>query len=252
MKIDINEEKSETTDVYEMWTELRGSEASSTYEDIYPSIFLSHVNERNYQQLKNTLSQFESFDIIQNHLMGDKIHKDQFILITGLFVNYIASAISLRESTRNMQKNKRLFPNELNMEAEERLKKEIIPNTSIKLIEDIRNIITHQSLIIPVLSFVANKGTFQSGYSYNIKELLKNKRLTEKSREHLSKINHGNLYLRPLIDDYHHTTACYQSWIINVALKKHKSENPTYWLVRDKVSCEWGGDLEPSSPLSLS
>lgn len=79
-------------------------------------------------------------------------------MITGLFINYIASAISLRDSTRNIYNNKKLFPEKLKQLAESKLHKEIIANTNIKLVEDIRNIITHQSLIVPVLSFAVTEG----------------------------------------------------------------------------------------------
>ncbi|ELV2784741.1 TPA: hypothetical protein ACOEBL_001696 [Enterobacter cloacae] len=252
MKINLSEDDLNAIDIYEQWNGIRNSEANSIYEELYPSIFMTHVHERNYQLLTTTLSQFESVDVIQKYLTGEKINKDQFILITGFFINYIASAIALRDSTRNMQKNDKLFPTALKKQAESKLQNEITSASSIKLVEDIRNIITHQSLIVPALSFIANDEGFFSGYAYKTKDLLNNKRLTEKSREYLLKINHGYLFLRPLIDIYHHTTASYQHWLINVALKKHKNDHPIYWQARENVSFEWGGDLEPSLPLPPS
>ncbi|MDX7587738.1 hypothetical protein SJ753_14685 [Enterobacter kobei] len=252
MTINLNEDHLIAIETYEQWTELRNSEASTTYEVLYSSIFMSHVSERNYQQLTTTLRQFESIDIIQKHLTGEKIQKDEFILVTGLFTNYIASAIALRDSTRNICKDEKFFPKGLRGQAASKLQSEIILNSNVKVIEDIRNIITHQSLIVPVLSFVARDGKFESGYSYTIKQLLTYERLTKPTREHLLKITHGNLYLRPLIEQYHHATANYQNWLINEALKKHKNDNQSYWQVRNKVSAEWGGDLEPASPLPKS
>ncbi|MBT2099798.1 hypothetical protein ACT01T_17090 [Enterobacter asburiae] len=246
MKINLSEEDFRPLDIYEQWAELRRSEANSLYEDLYSSIFMSHVNEINYQKLTTTLHKYESFDIVYRHLIGEKVPKDQFIMITGLFINYIASAISLRDSTRNIYNNKKLFPEKLKQLAESKLHKEIIANTNIKLVEDIRNIITHQSLIVPVLSFAVTEGRTESGYSYMTKQLLNYKRLTATSREHLLQIKHGNLYLKPLIDDYHQTTASYQNWLICESLEKHKCEYPIYWTVRNQISSEWDGDLEPS------
>ncbi|HHA2229490.1 hypothetical protein ACLEX5_04805 [Enterobacter ludwigii] len=251
MKINLSDDTLKVRDIYEQWADLRNSEANSIYEELYSSIFMTHVHERNYLQLATQLRQFESIDVIQKCLMGERIQKDQFILVTGLFINYIASAIALRDSTRNMQKKGKLFPFELKNQAESKLQNEIISVSSIKLVEDIRNIITHQSLIVPVLSFISNAGEHSSGYSYKTKDLLNNKRLSEKSREYLLGISHGNLYLRPLIDIYHNSTASYQHWLINEALKKHKNDHPTYWQARNNVSFEWGGDLEPSFPLPL-
>lgn len=75
MKINLSEEDFRPLDIYEQWAELRRSEANSLYEDLYSSIFMSHVNEINYQKLTTTLHKYESFDIVYRHLIGEKSQK---------------------------------------------------------------------------------------------------------------------------------------------------------------------------------
>ncbi len=235
-------------DIYSMWGEQTRTEAHSSYEILYPSIFMSHIHERNFQTLRSTLQTYESIEFMQKNLEEKSVTRNDFLIVTGLFVNYMASAITLKESTRNITRKPELFTLELEQESKQRIESEIKPNAVIKLVEELRNIISHQSLIIPTLSFTFKKNSFKAGYAYQVKKLLPNTRLTSSSKEYIAQLNNEYLYLRPLIDIYHQTASSYQNWLLNAALNKHKEDNPLYWEVRSQISFEWDGDLTPITP----
>lgn len=244
MKIVLPDSAIREINTFESWSDLMKTDAHANYDTLYSAIFLSHICNNNFQELVNYLALFESIDTVQKHLFEKRISKTEFITATRLFINYIASAIALRDSTRNICKKTELFPLELAEIAQSRIGKDILPNKSIKLIEDIRNIITHQTLPIPVISFAYENNTLHVGYSYKIDGLLRYERLSNTSKLFLKESKEKYIFLKPLINEYHNVISRHQNWVITESLSRHKSMNSLYWEVRNQVSHEWGGDLE--------
>lgn len=244
MKINLSEDDVNESNAYDEWSILRKTKAHADYDLIYASLFLSHIVNANYLSLTTLLRQYESIEVVHQHLTGNRLPRKEFMEVTGLFINYIASALALRDSTRNITKNSSLFSKLLSIQESERVAQNIAANPKVKLPEDIRNIISHQSLLIPSLAFNINHNESCVGFAFSVKKLLDYERLSAPSKNHLIYLTTPYIYLKPLIDDYHHTVSNHQSWIIRESLNKHKIDYPQYWKIRNHISTDWSGDLE--------
>lgn len=232
-------------DIFVAWSEQTKTEAHSSYDDIYGNIFMRHVHESNFSNLLDTLKKFESVELIQESLKNRGLSKTDFLNVTGLFINYMSSAIALRDCSRVITKRKKLFDEELSKTSREMIAQVLVPHPQIKVIEDLRNIIMHQSVLIPFLSFQFKHEKLETGYAFDVRKLLAYDRLSVVTVDYLKSLNNNYLYLRPLVESYHEMAIFYQDWLINAVLNKHRTDNEIYWSVREKVSSEWGGDLEP-------
>lgn len=242
------EDKIMSMDIYEQWAEQRRTDAHMVYEDLYASIFMSHINQHNYKNLNDELNKYASLENAPEKVIERGISRQEFMYVTQLFANYISTAVALKDATRNITKIHSLFSAEEQAESSERLQRDIIANPVTKLVEELRNFIIHKSIIVPVMSFEYRNSSLTAGFAFKKDQLLSYKRFTAPSKEYLRKMDGAYLYLLPLLETYNNISSTYQAWILNTALARHKSSNHSYWKVRSQISEEWGGDLSPYIP----
>ncbi|WJV67484.1 hypothetical protein PCO86_03275 [Pectobacteriaceae bacterium CE70] len=230
---------------YDAWIKQKTTDAHYAYELLHAVIFSTHIHESNFTDLINELNKFKvqiskDLDVTKN-----SVSRSDFLIITKLLTNYISSAFSLRDSSRNLTKKECFFTKESKSEYSQKIERHIKSCKQIKFIEDLRNTLTHQSLLIPRVAFSFRDKAFNAGYCYRKSDLIGIERFSPQSKRYITEIGTDYIYLIPIINTYHMTTSTLQDWIINTAFTKHKKDNSKYWDIRNEIAAEWGGDLEP-------
>lgn len=228
---------------YEQWEIQRNTIAHKTHTKIADVNLMGHIHLGNFGKLQNELREFNNLSSVLEAMHDRSEFQKKHLNISGLFFNYISSALSLRDSTRNLLKIKNLDLKNIEIESSNIIKNNFINNPAIKLIEDLRNIITHQSMLSPSVSSYMhfNNNINMHGFAYNISTLIENDRLTKQTKDYLKK-QQKYLFLLPTIEEYQSTTLKYQHWILTAINNLHQKTFPEYWTARKTVMNEWGND----------
>lgn len=231
---------------YEHWEKQRNTTAHKIYMKIADVNLMGHIHLGNFEKLQSELGEFNNLSAVLEAMHDRSEFKKKHLNISGLFFNYISSALSLRDSTRNLLKIKDLNLKNIESESLAIIRRDIIGNPVIKLIEDLRNIITHQSMLSPSISSYMhfNNKINMHGFAYDISALIENDRLTKQTKDYLKK-QQKYLFLLPAIEEYQSTSLKYQHWILTAINDLHQKTFPEYWDARKAVMNEWGHDTPP-------
>ncbi|HHK9244852.1 TPA: hypothetical protein ACQZBA_000333 [Escherichia coli] len=233
-------------DKYQIWENQKDTIAHQEYLKISDTNLLGHMHIANYEVVQHELSKFNSPDIVSRHSFNrDKFKKEHLNISRHLF-NYISSALSFRDSTRNLLKTKALNIADIKIKSEAFINHEFRNNPVIKLMEDLRNILTHQNMITPSISSFMHlqRNINMHGFSFKIERILNNDRTTKQTKEYLISLKQKNLFILPIIEEYQYTTLKYQHWLLASIYTVHQDTYQEYWNARKNIMNEWGGDTQ--------
>ncbi len=91
-------------DKYQIWEKQKDTIAHKEYLKISDTNLLGHIHIANYEVIQSELSKFNSPEIVFHYSLNRNELKKQHINISRHFLNYISSALSFRDSTRNLHK----------------------------------------------------------------------------------------------------------------------------------------------------
>lgn len=228
-----------------VWSKQLNTTAHKTYLKISDVNLMGHIHLDNFNKLQTELGAFNNINAVFNAINDRDNFRKQHLNVSTLFFNYLLSAISLRDSTRNLIKIKNINLKTVEIKSNEIIQDDFIKNPTIKLLEDLRNIITHQSMLSPSISSYINKenGFSISGFAYGTESLIDNNRLTRQTKDYLNKLQPKYLFLLPVVEEYQSITLKYQHWLLNTILNIHQETFKEYWISRINVVDEWGGDM---------
>ncbi|HCN1210587.1 TPA: hypothetical protein N6M29_004170 [Escherichia coli] len=233
-------------DKYQIWEKQKDTIAHKEYLKISDTNLLGHIHIANYEVIQSELSKFNSPKIVFHYSLNGNELKKEHINISRHFLNYISSALSFRDSTRNLHKINVLNIDDITNKSREIINEEFLKNPIIKLMEDLRNILTHQKMISPLISSFMHlqKKINIHGFAFKIETILENDRLSGKSKEYLKSIEQKNLFILPIIEEYQYTTLKYQHWLLACIHNAHQNTYPEYWEARKNIMDVWGGDIQ--------
>lgn len=239
----------------EIWSKQLNTIAHKTYLKISDVNLMGHIHLGNFNKLQAGLGEFNNIGAVLNAINDRDDFRKKHLNISTLFFNYLLSAISLRDSTRNLIKIKNINLKAVELKSDEIIQDTFIKNPTIKLIEELRNIITHQSMLSPSISSYINKkdGFSISGFAYDTKILIENNRLAKRTKDYLNEQQQKYLFLLPVIEEYQSITLKYQHWLLDSVLNIHQETFKEYWVSRINVAKEWGGDtpiIPPENTIS--
>lgn len=237
--------------IYEHWEKQRNTTAHKIYIKIADVNLMGHIHLGNFEKLQSELGVVNDRSAVIEAMNDRSEFKKKHLNISTLFFNYISSALSLRDSTRNLLKIKNLNLKNIEIESTTKIKNDFLGNPVIKLIEDLRNIITHQSMLSPSISSYMhfNNKINMHGFAYKISALIENDRLTKQTKDYL-RGQQKYLFLLPTIEEYQSITLKYQYWVLTVINDLHQKTFSEYWNVRKDVMSEWGNDTPLIPPES--
>ena len=90
-------------DKYQIWEKQKDTIAHKEYLKISDTNLLGHIHIANYEVIQSELSKFNSPEIVFHYSLNRNELKKEHINISRHFLNYISSALSFRDSTRNLQ-----------------------------------------------------------------------------------------------------------------------------------------------------
>lgn len=231
-------------DIYDEWRQQRTTIAHFTHEKISDVNLMAYIHLENFHIIQNELNKFGAIDAIIMQREDSDRFKKIHLNITRLLFNYISSAISLKEATRNLLRINELKSDNLIQESSKIIQDKILINPTIKFIEELRNVITHQSMLPPSIAhyFKLDPLKIIHGYAYISEKLIENKRFSNQTKEYIKKENDKYVFLLPLIEKYHSITSSYQYWLIEKTHSTHREKYPDYWRSRESIMSDWGND----------
>ncbi|MFE8146541.1 hypothetical protein RBA69_04780 [Brenneria goodwinii] len=230
-------------DIYKEWRELKSTDAHALYEKINAVNVMSYVNCENYKDLVKIIDDYKDIDNFLYYIENRGEFKPVFLSFTKLFFNFISSSISLRDSSRNLIKLDGISTKEICNESTLRLRNNIINNPLVKFVEDFRNIISHQQMILPIFSCVIKKEKQIAGFSFKLSELMEMQRFSEQSKVFLKKEIEKYIFADEIVKEYFMLVSNYQKWLLSSIYTEHYKKYSHYWSVRGEVMFEWDGDM---------
>lgn len=240
-------------DIYQEWSQLRKTTAHQIYERISDVILMSYIHLENFHNLQAELDVNGTHDALMKAIYDRPAFKKTHLKITQLLFNYISSAIAVRDSSRNLLKCEEMDLSELRVSSQRIIDEKFKTNPIVKLVEELRNVITHQSIISPSISSYMNinKRINIHGYAYSLSQLLEIERLPLKIRQYLAEEYDKYIFLLPLVEAYNSITSDYQLSLLSKMDAIHRNTYPEYWRVRNSVMSEWGNDTPLLSPKDI-
>jgi hypothetical protein len=230
-------------DLIAKFRDLQNTEAHDLFDKISTLNLISIVHFNNYIELKCFLDKYSTVQGFSLVMVDHELIKKEVLEVSRLLINFTSSAISLKNSSRDILKLTDIISNEIKEKSEEMLELKITNNPVIKFVEDLRNILIHQSIMKIKFTCIFNRDVNKAGLSLSAKECMKYERFTKFSKKYIGDVKTESIYLSDFIDEYSLVVFEYQKWVLNSVYRVHKEKFVDYWNVREAVMHHWDGDI---------
>lgn len=240
------EEKLKKSNDYNAYSKFKGTLAHEYHEEIYGVYFSGILFMENYKSINNLLKKYSTAEACESLSRLDHEFKKTHLEVTRCFINFIYTATALRDLSRNSTRNTDYLELEFQKNNESKVDEHFKSQPVVKFIEDIRNVMMHQSLIPVILnqSYTSNisggMSPFKFGFAFNCEDLLKLDRITKVSREYIES-HQRRIYFHEFITEYKNLVCGYQSWLLKNLYKKHREKYCDFWVAQEQYVGQWDG-----------
>ncbi|WP_196062872.1 MULTISPECIES: hypothetical protein [unclassified Serratia (in: enterobacteria)] len=240
------EEKARVLEKFNEYIKFSGTPAHQSQEDLHAIHFSGIIFMENYNHLIKLLNKYSNIEECAILFDDDEKLKRAHLDVTRYFLNFIFSAISLRDLSRNAIRRSEYLEKSFRSENDRKINQYFKSEPVTKFIEDIRNVMTHQRMILPILNQSSQTNmdgvhvVLTGGFAFSTLDLINLERMTDVSREYIAS-HQSCIYFHDFVNKYKELISGYQSWLIESLYKNHREKYSDFWIAFEGYVGKWNG-----------